>query len=354
MRDLLDDLARLSATGEPVGRAVVVSVWGSAPRRPGATMLATPSGRLAGSVSGGCVESATALEIASVIESGIPKVMEFGITDDTAWGVGLSCGGELRVLVEPSVRPDVVEAVRNHTGVVVATIIGGVTVIGTSMVVTADSRGPWMPPLDPAVTAAADGVADEVERHARARLGSGASTVETVTAPDGTVFEIFFEVHAAQPQLVVFGGVHIAEVLVPMAQRLGFRTVVADGREAFLTRDRFPTADRLILGWPDDVFQQVQLTPSTYVCVLTHDPKFDDPAVTIALHSDAASVGVIGSRRTQSERRERLRRAGLSDELIDRLHGPIGLDLGGREPGELALAILAQVVQVRHGTVGVP
>ena len=344
MRDLLDDFERLAASGEPVGRAVVLSVWGSAPRRPGACLLATQSGAIAGSVSGGCVESATAQAIASVIQTGIPVVVDYGVSDEAAWEVGLSCGGELRVFVEPRVRPELISAMSDEAGTVAATIIGGVDPIGATLIGES-----WLPPSaeepvqDVVVTATED-----VARQARTRLKTRESGVVTVRASDGTALEVFFEVHAAQPQLVVFGGVHVAEVLVPMAQHLGFRTVVADGRAAFLTRERFPTADELILGWPEDVFKQVPLTNSTYVCVLTHDPKFDDPAVTIALQSDAAYVGVIGSKRTQRERRKRLEETGMDTALLDRLHGPIGLDLGGREPSEIALAILAEITQVRR------
>ena len=133
-----------------------------------------------------------------------------------------------------------------------------------------------------------------------------------------------------------------------MAKELGWRTIVADGREAFLTRARFPDADELVLGWPAEAFEQIGLDQATHVCILTHDPKFDDPALEIALRSDAAYVGAIGSRKTQAARRERLRDAGLTDEQLDRLHGPIGLDLGGHQPGEIAVAILAEIVATRH------
>ncbi len=353
MRDLIGDYDRLQATGEPVGRAVVLSVWGSAPRRPGACMLATRSGVIAGSVSGGCVESATAQEIAAAIDAGTSKVIEFGVSDDTAWDVGLSCGGTLRVLVEPTVRSELLDAVRADEGIVACTVVGGVHPIGASLIVRKPSPGVWVPAvLDDSVADAVVSVTENVTAVALTALASGRSTVTTVTAPDGTEVDVFLEAHLPQPQLVVFGGVHIAEVLVPLATQLGFRTVVADGRAAFLTPERFPTADQLILGWPAEVFQQVHITPATAVCVLTHDPKFDDPAVTEALQSDASYIGVIGSQRTQRARRERLQAAGLSDQLLDRLHGPIGLDLGGSEPREIALAILAQIVQQSHQTAG--
>jgi xanthine dehydrogenase accessory factor len=152
-----------------------------------------------------------------------------------------------------------------------------------------------------------------------------------------------------RPTLLIFGGVHIAMALVRLARPLGFRTVVADGREAFLTRERFPDADQLLLGWPEEVFRRVGLDAATCVCILTHDPKFDEPALELALRSPACYIGAIGSKQTQAHRRERLQSAGFSAAEIARLHGPIGLDLGGRNPAEIALAILAEITAVRYG-----
>jgi xanthine dehydrogenase accessory factor len=157
-----------------------------------------------------------------------------------------------------------------------------------------------------------------------------------------------------RPTLVIFGGVHIAAELVPLAKSLGYRTVVADGREAFLSRERFPAADELVLAWPEEAFAKVGLDAATYVCVLSHDPKFDEPALEIALRSPAAYVGAIGSRKTQATRRERLKAAGFTEDELARLRGPIGLDLGGRQPAETALAILAEMTALRYGGTGQP
>ena len=177
------------------------------------------------------------------------------------------------------------------------------------------------------------------------RLSSGTETLET---PDGPV-EVFLEVFPRRPTLLVFGGVHIAMALVKIASSLGYRTVVADGREGFLTRERFPDADQLLLGWPEEVFRTIGLDHATCICLLTHDPKFDEPALDLALRSPACYVGAIGSRKTQAHRRERLRAAGFSDADVSRLHGPIGLDLGGRTPEEIALSIMAEITAVRYG-----
>jgi xanthine dehydrogenase accessory factor len=180
---------------------------------------------------------------------------------------------------------------------------------------------------------------------ALARESAATITMESGAGPAS----VFLEVFPRAPRLVVFGGVHIAVALVPLARTLGYRTIVADGRPAFLTRERFPDADELILAWPEEAFQRVGLDSSCYVCILSHDPKFDEPALALALRSPARYIGAIGSRKTQASRRERLGEAGFHDAEIARVHGPIGLDLGGRQPAETALAILAEMTAVRYG-----
>ena len=344
MRDLLTDYERLAAAGTPPGRAVVTSVWGSAPRPEGACLLATADGHLAGSVSGGCVESATAVEIAEAIARGTPKLVTFGVTDERAWEVGLSCGGTIRVFVEPTVRPEVLDAARGPGGVVVATVIEGQ---GAGAALVVRDNGAESGALPTAIDRAA------VVAGARNALARAMSATVELPAPGGAT-KVFLEVFPRRPTLVIFGGVHVAAALVPLAKALGYRTVVADGREAFLTRERFPEADELVLGWPDEAFARVGIDSATYICLLSHDPKFDEPAMEIALRSEAAYVGAIGSRKTQAARRERLRAAGFSEAELSRLRGPIGLDLGGRQPVETALAILAEITATRYGRSGGP
>ena len=338
MRDLLEEYDRLAAAGRPVGRAVVTSVWGYAPRADGASLLATADGVMAGSVSGGCVESATAAEIADAIGRATPKLVTFGVTDERAWEVGLACGGTIKVFVEPAVRPEVLAAARGPGGEVIATVIEGA---GAGRWLRIREDGAVEGELVPQVGA-------EVREAALTALSREAASTVTVPGPDGPL-TVFLEVFPRQPRLVIFGGVHIAVALVPMARALGYRTIVADGRQAFLTRERFPEADELILAWPEAAFEQIGLDASCFVCVLSHDPKFDDPALDAALRSPARYIGAIGSRKTQAARRERLRQAGFSEEAVARVHGPIGLDLGGRQPAETALAILAEMTAVRYG-----
>ena len=339
MRGLLEEYDALARTG-PVGRAVVIRVWGSAPRPEGASLLATPDGRIAGSVSGGCVESAAAEEIQAAMAQGAPRRVGWGVTHERAWEMGLSCGGQIEVFIEPSVPAEVLEAARRNSGSVVATVIGGEAPLGSGLLVQEDGSRRRLGTLPASLD-------EPVAKAALEALESLASRVVTLDAGQGPV-EVFLEVFPRRPTLLIFGGVHIAMALTRMARPLGFRTVVADGREGFLTRERFPDADELILGWPNDVFARVGLDAATCVCLLTHDPKFDEPAIRLALRSPACYVGAIGSRKTQQLRREQLAAAGFAESDIRRLKGPIGLDLGGRSPEEIALAILAEITAVRY------
>ncbi len=338
MRDLIADYERLRSGGTPVGRAVITSVWGSAPRPEGSCMLATRDGAMAGSVSGGCVENAILTEIIEAIDRGSARLVTFGVSHERAWEVGLACGGTIKVLVEPAVRDEVLAAARGEGGEVVATLLEGDELRASARVDAdgrVDARAGWFP--EPELRHAALDALD----HERS------CTVDLATAT-GPV-SVFLEVFPRQPKLVIFGGAHIAMELVPLARRLGYRTIVADGREASLTRERFPEADELILAWPEEAFERIGLDATCYICLLTHDPKFDEPALRLALGSPAAYIGAIGSKKTQQARRERLLAEGFTPDQIARLHGPIGLPLGGRQPAEVALAIMAEMTGVRFG-----
>jgi xanthine dehydrogenase accessory factor len=319
MRDLLADFDRLSAHG-PVGRAVVTGTWGSSPRLAGATLLATADGRMAGSVSGGCVEGAVVEAIGEAIRSGVSRLLRFDVSHERAWEVGLACGGSVEILIEPTVRDEVLGAARGPGGVVVPTVIAG-GVLGTA---------------DAATRAA---IAGDLAR----ALADGESGV--VTSGERRVF---LEVFPRPRTLLVIGAGHLSELLVMLAQPLGYRTVVADPREAFLARERFPGADLLLSMWPAEAFAAAGVDEGTAVCVLSHDPKFDEPALELALRSPAFYVGAIGSRKTQADRRARLLARGFTEAEVARIHGPIGLDLGGRQPAEIAVAIVAEITRERH------
>lgn len=342
MRDLLEEYDALSSTGEPVGRGVVVSVWGSAPRGEGACVLATASGKMAGSVSGGCVETAVVEEIQAAIARGTPKLLTLGVSDAKAWEVGLACGGTIKVLVQPTVPSEVLAAARGKGSTVIGTALNtegaelprGSAVFRENGTVEHTGWPTWM--------------LSGLQTPARDALRREASGAIEVSGPEAKA-EVLLEVFARRPRLVIFGAVHVAMALVPMAKMMGYYVIVADGRQSFLTRERFPQADELILGWPEEAYARSGLDKSTYVCVLSHDPKFDEPAMELALRSPAAYIGAIGSRKVQATRRDRLREKGFSEEEIGRLHGPIGLDLGGRSPAETALAIMGEITSVRYG-----
>lgn len=327
MRDLAAELEHFDAAG-PVARAVVLGTWGSAPRPAGATLLVAADGRMAGSVSGGCVENAVIEEIVAARKSGVPKRLRYEVSDETAWSVGLACGGTIEVWVEPSVSAEVRIAVSEARGSVVVSSLDGKSrwrVLEDGMVQGA--------PLEP----------DVIE----ASLASLRAARSEIYEARGTK-HLFLEVFARDPELCIIGAGHLAQELVPLAKRMGFRTLVFDSRTAFLTRERFPTADELIAGWPAEELPK-RIGPASYVAVLAHDPKLDEPCVRIALRSPARYVGVIGSKKNQEKRRASLKDEGFSEAEIARLNGPIGLPLGGKQPNEVALSVMAEMVKVRYG-----
>ncbi|MEP7327468.1 MAG: XdhC family protein [Gemmatimonadota bacterium] len=335
-RDLAAALQTLAAGGR-IGRAVVTALRGSAPRQPGATLLVREDGAMAGSVSGGCVEAAIAGEVQDAMRIGEPRVRRYGVSDEMAWSIGLACGGTIEVLIEPDIRPYIREAVTNPAAAVVATVLGGRLPVGSAWLFREDGTGEGPVDSIPGLATAA-----------RAAFRTQSSSVVTL-GEEPVTSSVFIEMIPRQPRLLIVGAVQVAATLVPMAKQVGYYTIVADGRDSFLNRERFPDADELILGWPEEAFARVGIDAATYVCVLSHDPRFDDPAISLALRSAAAYVGAIGSRKTQAARRERLGAAGFGPRELARLHGPIGLDLGGKEPAEIALAILAEMTMARYG-----
>ena len=342
MRDILSDVARFRSEGVPVAIATVISTWGSAPRQAGAKMAIAADGRVAGSVSGGCVEGAVAEIAARVLKTGSAERARFGVADESAWAVGLACGGALEVAVEPLDEGAFALAQRAlDQGQSLAVVTQFTPSLRRMVVVEGGGEGTTTGTLgDPALDRAA-------RRAAEAALSTGHSAVAALEGTDGA--EAFIDVLAPAPTLVMVGGVHIAVALDAIARALGYRTVVIDPRAAFGSAERFPHVGRLMMEWPDEALHALSLSTTTAVAVLTHDPKLDDPALGVALRSAAFYVGALGSRKTQEKRRARLLADGVSEEQLARLRAPIGLDLGGRSPEEIALAVMAQVVAVRNG-----
>ncbi|HEY4228356.1 MAG TPA: XdhC/CoxI family protein [Candidatus Limnocylindrales bacterium] len=336
MRELLDQYDAWRAEGHEVGRAVVIRTYGSAPRQAGSVLLVADDGRMVGSVSGGCVEGAAAEAVLAARADGQDRVIRFGISDDQAWSVGLACGGTIDVLVQGDVPDAVVAAARaQSTGAPPAT-----DAMGTTVVTELPADAP--PPADrPAAGPAPDATLEELRHDA---LAAGRS--ELAALPDRV---LFIEAFPVRPRLVIVGATEIARWLVDLAGPLGYERIVIDARTAFATPERFPDVDRLLTDWPDEAFEAIDLGPNDAVAILSHDPKFDEPAIVDAIRRGARYVGAIGSRKTQADRRRRLAEMGISEEQLAHLHGPIGLDLGGREPAETALAILAEIVAARRG-----
>ena len=294
--------------------ATVVETWGSAPRAVGSQMVVSGAGEMEGSVSGGCVEGAVVLEAMELVGSGQAKLLEFGVSDDEAFAVGLACGGRIRVLVEP---------------------VGGALPVAVleDLVAARAARRPvaYVADLEGAARRLAP-VAEFAERFRMDRSG---------LEEDGRTF---VHVHNPPLRMLVVGAVHIAQALVPMARIAGHDVAVIDPRPAFGAAARFPDTD-IVEDWPDEALAQLCLDARTAVVTLTHDPKLDDPAIRAALGSDVYYLGCLGSSRTHAKRVARLTEAGFTQAQIARIHAPVGLDIGARGPGEIAVSVLAEVTQ---------
>jgi len=311
MDEALSNGARWRENGKRVAIATVVATRRSAPRPVGSKLAVSEQGELAGSVSGGCVESDVVLAAQEVLAGGKPRLVTYGITDDMALGVGLPCGGEIDVFIEELRDEERAEV--------------------TLAVVAGDGVGERL--HDP-----------ELEQEARRRGRSHAFELGERT--------VFADVHAPPPRLFVYGAVDTAEALCRAAKLLGWRTVVADARKSFATRERIPSADELLVLWPDEALAEVRPDVDTAVLVLTHDDKFDLPLLEAVLQTDAFYVGALGSRRNQERRRGLLLERGVYEEDIDRIAGPSGLDIGADTPAETALSMLAEILAVRAGRAG--
>ncbi len=342
MRDVLGEVAHWTAQGKSVALATVIQTWGSSPRGVGANMALTADGGVAGSVSGGCVEGAVLEAGIEVLESGRPQLLHFGVADETAWDVGLSCGGNIEVFVRPldTSKLTILEKEINGGKSLASVVVmhGPESLLGQELILLEDRavHGSFGPDLDPLVL-----------NYAQSALADGQPRRVAIDETPEPI-EVFINVVNPSPTLIVVGGVHIAIPLTSLAKTLGYRTVVIDPRRIFGSDERFPHVDQLIQTWPDKALEQVGLTSSTAVSMLTHDPKIDDPALKAALNSSAFYIGALGSRKTHAARRQRLLDDGLTQAQLDHLHAPIGLDLGGRSPEEIALAIMAEIVQTRN------
>jgi len=351
MKEVLPIIAEWQAQDEQIALATVVRITGSAPRPVGAKMLISASGKMAGSVSGGCVEGAVFEAAQKVLKKQRPRLLHFGIADEQAWGVGLACGGVIDVFVGPLDLPEkLAQCLAADQPATLVTVIQPPELAGRKLCVTEDGRSQGSlgyPPLHDLVAREALWCLHTETSQVRsypieAHSGSESSTIVPTV-------EVFIDVYPAAPKLIVVGAVHIAIPLVKFARELGFRTTVVDARSVFATPERFAHADELIIAWPDEALARLPIDNSTYVVILTHDEKLDDPALKVALSSPARYIGALGSQTTHNRRMARLKAAGITDQQLARLHAPIGLAIGARTPAEIAISILGEIVAARYG-----
>ncbi len=354
MRDVLSDVLPWFRAGERFAVATVTRTWSSAPRPIGATMAVSAAGEAVGSVSGGCVEGAVYEAAQETIADGRPRLVSYGVSDDDAFDVGLTCGGTIELFIQAVDRdtgPDleaVADAVDRRVPMAIATVVDGPGAVGAHLIVTESSSSGTLGSqrLDHAVTDDARGMLG-LGSTGTLRLGAdGERRAEDLT--------IFVESLAPPPRMIVFGAIDFAAAVARIGKFLGYHVTVCDARPIFATRKRFPDVDEVVVAWPHRYFADLTIDERTVVCVLTHDPKFDVPVLELALRSRAGYIGAMGSRRTHDDRLARLREAGLTPDELARLRSPIGLDLGARTPEETAVSIAAEIIARTWAGTGKP
>jgi xanthine dehydrogenase accessory factor len=360
VQDVLAELVAIWRSGQTAGVGTVVRTFRSAPRPPGAAMVVGPDGTVSGSVSGGCVEGAVYEAAAEVAQSGVARLERYGVSDDDAFAVGLTCGGILDIFIEPVSKETfphldaVVADIDGHRPVALATVIAHPDPdwVGRRLVIGPDTA---------TGTLGSDRADSAVTDDTRGLLAAGRSEVLTY-GPDGQRrgegMEVFVASHAPPPRMLVFGAIDFASAVARQGSFLGYRVTVCDARGLFATPARFPTADEVVVEWPHRYLaaqaEAGAIDERTVICVLTHDPKFDVPLLEVALRLDVRFIGAMGSRRTHDNRMTRLREAGLTDAELSRLASPIGLDLGARTPEETAVSIAAEIIASQWGGGGRP
>lgn len=344
MREIVDEIQPWFNSGEPFALATVTRTWSSAPRPVGSAMAVSQSGEVVGSVSGGCVEGAVYEVALEVLKTGQPQSVTYGVSDDNAYTVGLTCGGTIELFIQLVDQKSfsnfgfVVAAIRQDKPIAIATLIHGKDSIGSRVIFdnkevqgTLNSAG-----LDHSVVEDGRGLLEQGETRT-IKLG-----------PDGErrmdQLSVFIESYAPAPKLIVFGAIDFAAAVARIGKFLGYHVTVCDARALFATKKRFPEADEIIIAWPHKYLPTVEVDERTVICVLTHNPKFDVPVLEIALRTNAGYIGAMGSRKTHNDRLRRLREAGLSETELLRLRSPIGLDIGARTPEETAVSIAAEII----------
>lgn len=342
MREIWSDLKKWQDEGKKIAVATVVKATGSSLRPEGSKMLLGSDGSISGSVTGGCVESAVFEETQAVLETGKPKLLSYGVTNEQAWEVGLSCGGSVDILVESTdsagwkvVEDSITDAIDNNRLAAVATTIKG-TEPGRKLFLLKEGKS----------TGSLGNLALDAELQAAIPENWATHPALPVTLSGGEV--VFVDFIVPPPRLVIIGASHIAIPLVALAKTLEYRTIVVDARSAFATRERFPHADELIAGWPVEVLEKLNIDAATCLVCLSHDDKQDNPALLYAINSPARYIGALGSKVTTANRMSVLREEGATEEQLKRIHAPVGFKIGARSPAEIALSIMTEIVATSH------
>lgn len=340
MYELSSDINHWFEQKKPVCLATVVSTWGSSPRPVGAKMVFTGDPLISGSVSGGCVEGAVIEAGIRALETGRPELLHYGVADETAFNIGLACGGEIEVFVrrlDESLFRTLSSIMASRQPAVLLTVIeGNPELIGHEIVISNEQVVFGMSDKD---------LDDQILKLAHTAVKELQSQSAFLEIPGHAPVRVFADMISPPPVLVIVGGVHIAVVLAALAKTLGFYTIVIDPRKTLSSPERFPQVDQLIQEWPEEAFQKISLDSYTSIAILTHDPKIDDPALKVVLRHPVKYIGILGSVKTHEKRKSRLLAEGISLEQIARLHAPIGIDLGGNNPQEIALGTLAEIVE---------
>jgi xanthine dehydrogenase accessory factor len=356
VRDILDQIMKWWDAGETFGLATVVRTYYSAPREPGAALAVSASGEVVGSVSGGCVEGAVYELAQQVMQTGEPVLQTYGVSDDAAFSVGLTCGGIIDIFVEPVSKQhfeelgEVAAGIRAGTPVAVTTVLSEPGQVGARRVISSEAA-------ETGTLGSGARLDQAVDDDAQGMLAQGLTGVRHYGAHGerrGDDLAVFVHSFAPPPRMLVFGAIDFAAAVARAGKFLGYHVTVCDARPVFATKARFPDADEVVAEWPHRFLAGVNVDERTVICVLTHDPKFDVPLLEVALRTPAGYIGAMGSRRTHDDRVTRLIEAGLSEEELDRLRSPIGLDLGARTPEETAVSVAAELIQLRWGGTGRP
>ena len=329
--DVLNQAADWLASGKKVALATVIGTWGSSPRPVGSQLAVADDGAFVGSVSGGCIEGGVIEEALAAISDGKVRVLDFGVTNEQAWEVGLACGGDIKIFVEKAENHENVHRLANERPLAIVTNIE----TGDKSLVTSNGLEGRIKLSEETLAIVNGALRDDRNR--------------IYEQDENSLF-----IHTLNPPLrmLIVGAVHISQALVPMAQAAGFGVTIIDPRGSFATNERFPNV-RLIDEWPDDALKALNPDLRTAVVTLTHDPKLDDPALKIALNSDAFYIGSLGSKRTHASRLDRLADLGFDSGDFARINAPIGLDLGATSPAEIAVSILGEVIAAKHNKLAI-